>query len=439
MKILVVDTELAGLDFAARCVADDHEVLLFQQTAHPIGKGFVGVKRTDDLQAAMKWAGKDGLVLPTGNSKFVRELDRYREFGFHIFGPTAGSAALEIDREAGMKALKACGIDLPHYECFDSLDAAEAFARKADQAYVFKPLGSEENKALTYVSSDPADMVGWIQRQRARGMKVSKCMLQEKIDMLAEFGVSGWFGPEGFLPGKWQECFEFKKLMDGDLGPATGEEGSTMQYVENSKLAEEILLPMAPVLAALGHRGDFAVGVGVDKSGKAWPFEFTARCGWPAFYIQTASHKGDAAQWMMDLLEGEDTLKVDRRVAIGVLATQPPYPKFNGDPACVEGVPVTGLDEIWDQVHPVMLQIARGPTMADGKIKIAPQYQSAGELLFVMTGLGSTVEKARKSVYAALDGVSFSDKQWRCGIGAKLEKQLPGLHAAGYATGFEFE
>jgi phosphoribosylamine--glycine ligase len=238
VRVLILDTELAGLDLALRCLDHDNEVMVFQQTAHPIGVGFPGLKRSSDLTAAMKWVGKDGLVVPTGNAKFVRDLDRYREFGFRIFGPTVQSAALEIDREAGMKAMKACGIDLPHYECFDSLDAAETFARKADQAYVFKPLGSEENKALTYVSESPADMVGWLQRQQARGMKVSKCMLQEKIDMLAEFGVSGWFGPEGFLPDKWQECFEFKKLMDGDLGPSTGEEGTVTQYVETSKLAE---------------------------------------------------------------------------------------------------------------------------------------------------------------------------------------------------------
>jgi phosphoribosylamine-glycine ligase len=226
--------------------------------------------------------------------------------------------------------------------------------------------------------------------------------------------------------------------MDGDLGPSTGEEGTVCQYVETSKLAEEMLTPMAPVLAALGHRGDFAIGCGIDTAGKAWPFEFTARAGWPARYIQEASHKGDPAKWMSDLMDGKDSLKVDNRVAIGVLATQPPYPKFNGDPACIEGVPITGLDEVWPSVHPVMMQIGKGPTMDGDKVKTAPQYQTAGELVLVMTGLGPTVEKARKAVYRALDGVSFSDKQWRCGIGVKLEKQLPKLHGFGYATGMDY-
>lgn len=439
MKILIPDCELSGLDFAVRCAEDGHEVRLAQMTDHPIGKGFEGVTVVRDWRESMAWCGKDGLIVPTGNAKWTTEFDRYRDLGFRIFGPTAQSAALEIDRAKGMEAMKAAGIALPDYETFAGLAEAEAFARKADKAYVFKPLGSEDDKSMTYVASDPADMVGWLQRQQKRGMKVTQCMLQEKIDMVAELGVSGWFGPEGFLPGKRQECWEFKKLLADDLGPSTGEEGTVCQYVETSKLADEMLVPMAPILTALGHRGDFAVGCGITSDGKAYPFEFTCRLGWPAFYIQCASHKGDVAQWMSDLMDGKDTLKVDRRIAIGVVASQPPYPKFNGDPACVEGVPITGLEGVWNQVHPVMLQIGEGPTMSGDKVVTEPQYQAAGELLFIMTGLGATVEKARASVYGALDEVSFSDKQWRADIGCRLEKQLPKVQSHGYAMDMAFE
>jgi phosphoribosylamine--glycine ligase len=437
-RIAIIDTELAGLDFALRCLADDHEVMLFQQTAHPIGRGFPGLKRSSDLEATMRWVGRDGLVVPTGNAKFVRDLERWRDMGWKVFGPTPQSAALEIDRARGMAAMKACGIELPHYETFDSLEAAEKFARKSDKAYVFKPLGSEENKALTYVSSDPADLVGWIQRQMKRGMRVSSCMLQEKIDMVCEFGVSGWFGPEGFLPDKWQECFEFKKQLVGDLGQSTGEEGTVTAYTSKSRLASEMLEPMAPVLATLGHRGDFAIGCGIDATGRAWPFEYTARSGWPAWYNQTASHKGDVAKWMVDLMTGKDSLRVSTDPCVSVVCSQPPYPKFDGAPACTEGVPISGLDEVWDQVHPIMMQIASGPTMEQGRVVTRPQHQSAGEMLFVMTGLGGTVESARETVYGALKGVSYSDKQWRKDIGARLETQLPELHALGWAEDIEW-
>ena len=440
MRVLIADCEQMGLDLAARCVADGHEVRWAYQSPRPLGKGFEGVKCVTDWRDSMAWVGKDGLVVTTGNAKWLVELDRYRDLGFHIFGPTAGSARLEIERKAGMDAMKSVGIDTPHYECFNTLKEAQAFARKADQAYVFKPMGSEDDKSLTYVASSPADMVGWLQRQMDRGMTLkAPCMLQEKIDMACEVGVSGWFGPEGFLPDKYQLCFEYKKLMNDDKGPSTGEMGTVCQYVESDRIVTECLLPMAPILQALGHRGDFAIGCGMDTKGNLWPFEFTARLGWPAFFIQVASHKGDVCQWMLDLLNGEDSLRVDYRPAIGVVMAQPPFPQWNGREDCVVGNPISGMEEVWNQVHPAMMMIGKGPYMDAGKVKDGPIHQTAGELVCVVTGLGATVSKARKSCYGAIDQVKFSDSLYRTDIGSKLEQEIPALHKAGVAEGLEYE
>lgn len=438
MRVLVIDIELMGLDFCIRAVADGHEVRWFRPSPRPLGKGFAGVRVIDDWRASMVWA-KDGLIVTTGNAKFLVELDRFRDFGFNIFSPTVASAALEVDRGKGMAAMKAVGIEVPHYETFPTLEAAEAFARKADQPYVFKPMGSEDDKSLTYVSNSPADMVGWIQRQRARGMKLkAPCMLQERIDMICEIGVSGWCGPNGFLPDKWQLCWEEKKLMNDDKGPSTGEMGTTCQYVETDALAVDMLKPMESILMTLGHRGDFAIGCGVDSKGKVWPFEFTSRLGWPAFFIQMASHKGDCVQWMFDLCQGEDTLKVDYRTAIGVVLAQPPWPQFNGKPECVEGNPISGMEKVWDHVHPAMMQVGKGPHMDGDKVADRLVYQTAGEMVAVVTGLGKGVSAARKAAYASIDEISFSDAMYRTDIGARLESQLPQLHRWGFAQGVQF-
>lgn len=440
MRVLCVDTELCGLDFSARCVAADHEVMLFQQTSHPIGVGFKGVKRTDDLQAALKWVGRDGLVFPTGNSKFLVELDRWRDMGWKIFGPTVQSAALEIDRAKGMEAMKAAGIDVPAYHQFNSLEEAQAFARKSDAGWVFKTLGSEDDKSLTMVANDPAELVGWMQRQQDRGLTLKgPCILQEKIDMIAELGVSGWFGPEGFLPDRWNQCWEHKRLMSGEIGPQTGEMGSVLCYSETDKLAEEMLVPMIPILKTLGHRGDFAIGAAIDSKGKAWPLEWTARAGWPAWWIQTASHKNDdPATWMRDLLDGKDSLRVDHRPAVGVVMAQPPWPQFNGKPDCVEGNPISGMDDVWDQVAPAMMEIVRAPFMKDGKVADGPTYATAGELVCCVTGLGSTVSKAAKKAYDAVGQIKYADAMYRDEIGEKVEDCLPAVRRFGYCENLEY-
>jgi len=89
---------------------------------------------------------------------------------------------------------------------------------------------------------------------------------------------------------------------------------------------------MEPILRALGHRGDFAFGGAIDTSGKPWFFEWTARLGYPAWWLQMASHRGDPAKWMKDLLDGKDSLRVSYDVAVGVVCGQPFYP-YNKSPA----------------------------------------------------------------------------------------------------------
>ena len=440
MNVLVIDVEAMCLDFVLRCVASGHDVRWWRWTkpGKPIrdGEG-MGLTIVDEWQPHMPWA-KDGLIIVTGNFVHLQNLDRYREMGYKVFGPTEASAKLEVQRGIGQEAMQAAGIDVPPFQMFDSLQDAEKFARKSDRAWVHKPTGDEEDKSLTYVSRDPADLVGWLQRKQKSGKPLKgKVMLQEKVEVLCELGVSGWFGADGFIPGKWQLCIEHKNLMDGEKGPATGEMGTVCQYVDQDKLAAEMLEPMAPILKTLGHRGDFAVGAMIDKSGKAWPLEFTARCGYPAFFIQMASHRGDPAKWMRDLLDGKDSLKVSNDVAIGVVMAQPHFPYNESKPEKVEGNPITGIEEVGDAAHLVGVMRGKGPAMKGGKVVDAPTYQTTGEMVLVMTGLGKTIEKARKRVYGAVDQIHYPDRMYRTDIGEKVAKALPALHRHGYAMDLE--
>lgn len=440
MRCLVIDADKCGLDFSMRAAAAGHEVKLFRFSKKPTryGEGFKGIDLVGDYKPHMAWA-KDGLILNTANNRYLWELDRYREMGWkNIFSPTVASARLEINREAGMKAMQSLGLTLPHYEVFDSLKDAERFAMKTDRAWCFKPMGDEDDKSLTFVSRDPAQLVGWLRRQIGLG-KVLKgqCMLQEKVDRLEEIGVSGWMGPEGFLPDKWQVCIEHKPLHSGDIGPATGEQGTVMQYVEHDKLAELMLKPMEPILRTLGHRGDFAVGAMLDKQGKAHFLEFTARCGYPAWWIQTASHRGDPVKWMKDLLDGKDSLRVSNDVAIGVVMAQPNYPYDNAPLDQVEGIPIGGVEENIASVHLVEVMKGTGPVWENGKVVERPTYQTAGEYVCVATGLGKTISQARKRVYGVVDAIHFPNKSYRDDIGEKVQKKLSAFHKADYLLDME--
>ena len=435
-RVLCIDSDHVGLDFCLRAAAAGHETRLFRYSRKPTkyATGFKDITLVEDYRQHMAWA-RDGLVFVTSNSRYLWELDRYRtDFGYkNIFGPTVASARLEIHRSAGMDAMRAIGADLPRYEVFDSLEDAEKFARKSDRAYCFKPMGDCEDKSMTMVARDPAQLVGWLRRQIALGKKLNgQCMLQEKVDRLEEIGVSGWMGPDGFLPERFQTCVEHKPLMNGDIGPNCGEQGTVCQYAAKDKLAEEMLLPMEPVLRALGHRGDFSVGAMLDRSGKAHFLEFTARCGYPAWWIQEASHRGDPVKWMIDLLAGRDSLKVSYDVAIGVVMAQPTYPYETAPPEQVEGIPVSGVDDVLPDIHLVEVMRGKSPVMDGGKVADRETYQTAGEYVCVATGLGKTIEKARKRTYSVVDQVHFPGRMYRTDIGVKVAEKLGAFHKAGY-------
>lgn len=442
MKILVLDIENQFLDFVLRCVAWGHSVKWCRYSPKKAlrdGNGFKGFSIIEDWESEMPWVGKDGLVICAGNYVHMQTLDRYREFGYKIFAPTEKSAEMEINRGKSMEVMKSLGFDLPPYITVKSLEEAKKVNRKGDKCYVFKTQGAEDNKDMTHVACDPAEMESWIDQQIARGVKLKEpAMLQEKIDLLCDYGVSGWVGPEGFLPNKFQICFEHKRLMPGEVGPQTGEMGSVCKYYEKEKLAEEMLLPWAPVLQALGHRGDFAIGVGIDKKGNAQFMETSARFGYPAWHIQCASHKGDPAQWMLDLLNGEDTLKVSYDVAIGVVMAQPPFPYPGAEASVVEGNPIIGCEDVIDDVHLCSVMLESGPKWNGEKIVKEPVYKTSGTYVLVATGLGKTVEQARNRVYKTVDIIKFGGRIFRDDIGEKIEPILDDLQKFGYAEDLRY-
>lgn len=435
MNVLVIDQDRIGLDLVLRASRAGHVVKWFRFLKRPTrdGEGFEGFIVVDRWQDHMQWA-KDGLIICMHNGKYIYELDRYREFGFKIFGPTVKSAELEIRRSVGMSAFKAAGIDIPDYHEFTSLSDARKFAMKADQPYVFKTLGDNEDKSLSFVASDPAELVGWIDEKMATGLNLKgPCMLQEKIDMVCEMGVSAWCGPAGFLPDKYQIFFEHKKLMCDELGPNTGEMGTLQSYVDTDRMVEEVLLPLEPIVRTLGHCGDFAVGCGIDSSGKAWPFEPTCRLGWPAFFGQVAAHRGDPVKWMRDLLDGKDTLRVTYDAGLIVLMAQPPFPYDEAEKI----VPITGLEDIGDQAHPVSVMKGRGPLMRGDVIVMGDIDQTTGEYVLCVSGFGKTIDRARKKTYEAIDKVKFPDRMYRTDVGLKVADCLSQLHKFGYALTLE--
>lgn len=428
-----------------RCKAAGHDVRWFIRKTREGLENHVGdgiIPKVYNWESHIKWAD---IVVCSDNTYYLTVLDRYREKGVKIFGPSFMGAELELDRDLGQVCLEHAGVNIiPSIE-FDNYDEAIEYVKaNPKKRFVSKPTGDgsgEASKALSYVSKDAADMVYMLQKWKKSNPR-SEFLLQEFVPGI-EMAVGGWFGPAGFCK-YFLENFEHKKLMNDDLGVNTGEQGTALKYVKSSALADQVLKPVETILHAYDYVGYVDVAVIIDEDGCPRPLEFTCRPGWPLFQIQQAIHKGDPVQWMYDLMEGKDTFRPSTDIALGVVVAIPDYPYSRLTKKEVSGIPVYGLDDSNKyfrngNLHLCELQWGKATAMVNGEVKDTEMYVTAGDYLFVASGTGKTVEEAKEEAYDAVKSVSVPNSpMYRTDIGCRLEAQLPKLHKYGFALEWEY-
>ena len=439
MFILVVDTSGLTLDWCLRCCAAGHTVKLYTEgpKAKPIGEGLV-----DKIDNWKKYVDAADLIFVADNMKYMDEMQELIDKGYPVFGPGKKAARLELDRMYGQNSIKSYGGPIIPSVEFSNYDAAIKYIKENPKRYVCKPCGEEEDKTLSYVGKDEADLIGFLSKRKQKGSKASKFILQEfKSGM--EFSCTGIFGPAGWMPF-WMECFEFKKHMNNDLGVNTGEMGTVIRYVEKSKIGDIILKPAADLLHKLKYVGIVDINCIVDeKDGTPWPMEWTVRPGYPCWSIQQPLHKGDPAEWMVDCINGKNTLEVELQTCIGVVMANSDFPFTKKELEEYLDFPILTddlTDSELDNVHPGELKLTKAVKMVDGElVEDMPEWGTAGTYILVCTGTGDSVMEAKDNAYKIVKKIKLgNDPHYRTDIGDRTEKALVKLKKFGFATGWSF-
>lgn len=435
MKILLLDIGSNLLDFGLRCLAAGHEVKHWQGTERDGKRSKVGqglLPQVAQWKPHMSWAD---LIMIPDNGKYMREVDGFIQRGFPVFGPCKQVVEWELDRFRGMEVMQQAG--LPVMDCieFKKIGEAMEFLKAHPNRYVSKPNG-DMAKNLSYVSKSARDLMFMLERWQAQGDLQGQKFIFQPFFKGTEVAVGGWMTRDGFIPEMWCESFEHKKLMNGEVGPNTGEMGTAVKYVRESKLADELLRPLEAQLIRAKYVGYIDVAVMVNERGKLCPLEFTSRPGWPLFQIQQALHRGDPAQWMKDALEGSSTLKVSQDVAIGIVLTLPdfPYEQFALEESA--DFPLYGWERIPPKnFHPVDLKAGEVWDEENGQLSKVEGLLTTGTYVGVISGTGETVHEAHEKAYLHLDRLELPNSpQYRTDIGLKVEKALKLLQPLGYCT-----
>jgi len=422
-KILVVDTGLA-LDVVRKLAQEGNEVYYFENwiKAHPeqedlsYGEGLFeewGVNRVDNF-----WHLVDDvdMVLFT-DIGWGDDIDFLRREGCVVFGAGKEGEELENDRVFAKSICKECGLDVPETYSMNP-DEAIDFVNNEDREFVLKFSKVRTDLLSTYLPVCKEDCLWYLNKVKELDSNV-EVILEERIEGV-ECAISGFFNGYEFVE-PYLINFEHKKLMDGEVGPNTGEMGNCAIYTYNSGLPfVKYFNNLSGYLKDIGYRGIIDIDCMCNEDG-FYVLEFTCRFGYPMIMIQSVLHKDNLG----DILFGVATGEIDRFEAydnlwvVGVCLNIAGYP-FDDVVKKSGFVKIFGLEEALENGYKIGFQALC--KKEDGYYSV-PGH---GRVL-VINGTGDDISSARGNAYGALDYIGFSDMMYRLDIGLKVEKRLDNL------------
>jgi phosphoribosylamine--glycine ligase len=423
-RFLFVSYEGLIADIAWQVIREGHQAKLWIQTPEVKEMGDGLVPKVDDWRREVDWA--EVVVFDDvlgGMGTLAQEL---RQAGKAVVGGSPYTDRLEEDRAFGQQELKAAGVPIIPQENFTSFDDAMKYVEASPNRYVLKPSGeAQNNKRLLFVGEeeDGRDVIQVLQDyKRYLSDTVKEFQLQRRI-VGVEVAVGAFFNGREFVTPVCVN-FEHKKLFPGDIGPPTGEMGTSMFWSEPNRLFNATLKKMESRLAQAGFSSYIDVNCIVNSNG-IYPLEFTARFGYPAISIQQEGLITPIGEVLQKLADGSlSQVRARSGFQIGVRVVVPPFP-YN-DQATFES---TSKDSVIlfktpsrDGVHIEEVKQVNGEWRVTG----------ASGIVLIVCGSGPTMKQAQRQAYNRVRNVMIPYMYYRDDIGERWSEDSDRLHAWGY-------
>jgi phosphoribosylamine--glycine ligase len=422
IKFLFVSNEALIGDVAWQVKKEGHDAKYYirDKLEQDVCDGFVD--KCEDWQKEVDWAD----VIVFDDISFGVQADKLRKQGKFVVGGSAYTDKLEDDREFGQDEMKNAGMTIiPNYN-FTNFDAAIKFLTENPDRYVLKPSGKAQNeKELLFVGNevDGRDVLEILERYKKNwGNKIKVFQLQKHVTGV-EVAIGGFFNGHDFVM-PININFEHKKLFPGNIGPSTGEMGTSMFWAKPNPLYIATLEKLKPKLKECGYVGYFDINTIVNAKG-IHPLEATSRFGYPTINIQMEGITTPMGEFLYNLAIGKDfEIKTKRGFQVGVVIAAPPFP-FK-DPASFKRYSEDALIIFKKPNY-------NGAHIADVKL-IDGEWRMAGTSGYplIMTGSGSTMEEAQKEAYMHVENILIPNMFYRTDIGARWSQDSDRLQTWGY-------
>lgn len=331
-------------------------------------------------------------------------VDRFREEGLRIFGPTKAAARIESSKEFAKDLMGRYGIPTAGYRAFDDYRKASEYVRSRPLPAVLKYDGLAAGKgvviARTMEEADAALRDMLLDDKFGKGRVVVEDFLTGP-----EFSFMCFVSGRKVLPMVLAQ--DHKRAFDGDEGPNTGGMGaySPLPFITPEDEAFALEKVMQRTADALCDEGCPFTGVlygGLMKTPQGIRvIEFNARFGDPETEVVLPRLKSDIVDIFCAVADGADTqLEWHDFATLGVVLASKGYPG-----SYEKGHEIKGLDRVGSAVYHM------GTKADGGRILTA-----GGRVLFVV-GKGATLAEARANALKDVAQIECDNLFYRTDIG----------------------
>jgi phosphoribosylamine--glycine ligase len=339
-------------------------------------------------------------------------VDRFREAGLAIFGPTQGAAQLEGSKSFTKDFLARHAIPTAAYRTFTEVEPALAYLAEQGAPIVIKADGLAAGKgvivAMTLAEAEAAvrDML----EANAFGDAGARVVIEEFLEgEEASFIVM----VDGTTVLPMATSQDHKRALDGDAGPNTGGMGaySPAPVVTESvheRIMERVIMPTVHGMAAEGHpyTGFLYAGLMIDAEGSPKVIEYNCRFGDPETQPIMLRLQSDLAELCLAGARGElagHTCEWDPHAAVGVVLAAGGYPGNYRKGDVVEGLEAAAATGC---------KVFHAGTAEDDQGRIV----TGGGRVLCVTALGQGVSRARDLAYQGVAAIHWDAVQFRSDI-----------------------
>ena len=433
LKFLFIGDWALSLDLAWQVLREGHQPKIFIKDADCKDIGDHLVPKSENWESDVAWAD----VVVFEDTGYGKAQDRLRREGKAVVGGSELGDRLEDDRDFGQQTLKDLGIKTLDFRDFTGFQDARGYIQANPGRYVLKPNGpAADFKGLAYASkrrdsTDLLEMMGNLESKWPKNLKPSFQL--QRFAQGVEVAIGAFFNGTDWVRPLIMN-FEHKKFLTGNLGPNTGEMGTSILW-ENSledRLFQATLAKVAPKLKESNYHGYVDINCIVNENG-AWPLEFTCRFGYPLTQITVDGMRSPVGHFLEQLALGTVTsFRVGGRFSLGVVVTVPPFP-FASKPEYdrySKDLPLFGVTK--ERIDHVRL----------AEVKWDPEhgrFLTANEsgYTLIVTGTGDSIEEAKRRTYGVLGerttgGVFLPNMMYRTDIGDRWVHDEPLLREWGW-------